>query len=354
VRLTNLQSNAKVNILIESRSRMKQIKRILQILIPLALAAILFWWVYKDMDFSKLGKVFRDGLHYEWFLVSFLLSTLSMIIRGLRWQLLIDPVCPGGRRQITVLSIFVGYAANLLLPRAGEVVRCGVLKKSDGLSFTRTFGTVITERVFDVICLFVITLGTILFQLGFFHNFLRENPESQDKLIHMATSPVIWGGLLAVVVIFFLFRRHMKRFSFYEKLNGLFVKLWEGMKSITTMKHPMLFIFYSVLIWFIYFLMFYIGKYFFSFDVPLGVLAMLSGFVMGSFGVVAPVQGGIGAYHFMVIFTLVFYGISKPDAEIFALVIHGIQTIFTLFTGLIAYVWLMLLNKRRNREVIAR
>lgn len=354
MRLTNLQSNAKVNILIESRSRMKQIKRILQILIPLALAAILFWWVYKDMDFSKLGKVFKDGLHYEWFVVSFFLSVLSMIIRGLRWQLLLDPVCPGGRRQITILSIFAGYAANLLLPRAGEVVRCGVLKKSDGLSFTRTFGTVITERVFDVLCLMIITLGTILFQLGFFNNFFQENPKSLEKLIHLATTPIIWGGLLAMVALFFFFRKHMKRFSFYEKFNELVLKLWEGMKSITTMKHPLLFIFYSVAIWFIYFLMFYIGKFFFSFDVPLSVLAMLSGFVMGSFGVVAPVQGGIGAYHVMVIYTLMFYGISEPDAGIFAFVIHGLQILFTLLTGLIAYVWLMILDKKKNREIIGR
>jgi len=325
---------------------MKQIKRIFQILIPLALAAILFWWVYKDMDFSKLGKVFRDGLHYEWFVVSFFLSVLSMIIRGLRWHQLIEPVCPGGRQKITILSIFVGYAANLLLPRAGEVVRCGVLKKSDGLSFSKTLGTVITERVFDVMCLLIITLGTILFQLGFFSNFFKENPSSLDKLIHLATSPIIWGGLLLVIALFFLLRKRVLHFKFFEKISGFVLKLWVGMKSITTLKHPVLFVFWSIAIWGIYFLMFYIGKFFFSFDVSLGVLAMLSGFVMGSFGVVAPVQGGIGAYHFMVIFTLMFYGISEPDAAIFALVIHGLQTIVTLLTGFIAYIWVVALDKK--------
>lgn len=332
---------------------MKQIKRILQILIPLVLAAILFWWVYKDMDFSMVGKAFEDGIHYEWFLLSFVLSVLSMLVRGLRWHMLLEPVCPGGRKKITILSIFVGYAANLLLPRAGEVARCGVLKKADGLSFTKTLGTVITERVVDVFCLLLVTLGTILFQLGFFRNFFTENPKSLDKLIHLVTSPVLWGGFLFLLLLFFLLKNQVKKLAFYEKLHGFIVKLWEGMKSIVTLKHPVLFIFYSFLIWLIYFLMFYIGKYFFSFDVPLGILAMLSGFVMGSFGVVAPVQGGIGAYHFMVIYTLMFYGMSEPNSLIFALVVHGLQIVFTLITGLIAYLWLISINKKKGQTSVS-
>lgn len=270
-----------------------------------------------------------------------------MLIRGLRWRLLLEPVCPGGRTKVTILSVFVGYAANMLLPRAGEVVRCGILKKSDGLSFTRTLGTVITERVFDMICLLLITLGTILFQLRFFRNFFLENPSSLIKLIGLVTSPIIWGGFFSIIFLFLLFRKRLIHLSFIEKINSFLLKLWEGMKSISTLKHPFLFIFYSISIWFIYFLMFYIGKYFFTFDIPLGVLAMLSGFVMGSFGVVAPVQGGIGAYHFMVIYALVFYGISEPDAGIFALVIHGLQTVITLVTGLVAYIWIIALDKRQ-------
>jgi uncharacterized protein (TIRG00374 family) len=328
---------------------MKQIKRILQILIPLALAALLFWFVYKDMDFTQLGNALKGGLHYEWFVLSFFLSVLSMVIRGLRWHQLIEPVCPGGSRKVTILSIFVGYATNLLLPRAGEVARCGILRRSEGLSFTKALGTVITERVFDVACLLLITLGTILFQLGFFRNFFLENPSSLDKLTGMIQSPILWGSFLGVVLLYFILRKRITRFGFYERIGGYVLKLWEGMKSITTLRHPFLFIVWSVLIWGIYFLMFYIGKFFFAFEVPLGVLAMLSGFVMGSFGVVAPVQGGIGAYHVMVIYTLTFYGISRPDALIFALVIHGLQTIITLLTGLIAYVWLMVLEKKKKR-----
>lgn len=332
---------------------MKQFKKILQIVIPLALAALLFWWVYRDMDFSKLGKVFREGINYEWFILSAALSVLSVVVRGLRWHQLVEPVCPGGRRKIIILSIFVSYAANMLLPRAGEVARCGILKKSDGLSFTKTLGTVITERVFDMLCLLLIAVVTVLMQMGFFRNFFMENPASLEKLIHLITSPIIWGSLFVVIVLSFVLRNRIRHLKFYERINGFVMKLWEGMKSITTLKHPFLFVFWSLSIWSIYFLMFYIAKYFFSFDVPLGVLAMLSGFVMGSFGVVAPVQGGIGAYHFMVIYTLMFYGIAESDAGIFALVIHGLQTVISLLCGLIAYIWIQLLDKRAAQSLSA-
>lgn len=276
-----------------------------------------------------------------------------MIFRGLRWYQLVEPVCPGGRRKITILSIFVGYAANMIFPRAGEVARCGVLKKADGLSFSKTLGTVITERAVDVVCLLIIALITVFFQMGIFRDFLTKNPSSLDKLIVMATSPVLWGGLFIIFLLIVFLRKPIRQFGFYEKVHGFSLRLWEGMKSIVTLKHPLLFVFWSVAIWSIYFLMFYIGKYFFSFDVPLGVLAMLSGFVMGSFSMVAPVQGGIGAYHFMVIYTLMFYGISESDAGIFALVIHGLQTIITLVTGLIAYLWLQILDQKSKQIVDA-
>lgn len=325
---------------------MTQIKKILQIVIPLALAALLFWWVYKDMDFTKLSEVLRSGLNYGWIIVSILLSTLSNIIRGLRWNLLLQPVCPGAKNSTSTLAVFISYAVNLIFPRAGEVARCGIMHKYNGASFTRSLGTVITERVFDSICLVLIAALAILLQMGFFADFFDKNPQSLEKLVSLITSPYIWGSLLFVVVLVLILRNRLKATRFYDKIKSMLVKLFEGMKSITTMKKPLLFIFYTISIWGIYFLMFYIGKLFFPFDIELGLLPLLSGFVMGTLGILAPVQGGIGAYHFMVIYTFVFYGVSEQNAAIFALVIHGLQTLVSLFSGLIA--WILLNNKGKK------
>lgn len=329
---------------------MTQLKKILQILLPLALAGLLFCWVYRDMDFSRLAGVFRKGLHYEWLILSVVLSTLSNILRGLRWHALLEPVCPGGTRKTAILGVFVSYAVNLIFPRAGEVARCGILHKSEGLSFTKALGTVITERAFDAICLIVIAITAILLQLGFFRDFFMQNPSSLDKMVSVITSPYIWGSLLAVIVLFFVIKKQLKNTRFYEKVHDFVIKLWEGMKSIVTLKRPVSFILYTISIWIIYFLMFYIGKFFFPFDIPLGLLPMLGGFVMGTLGILAPVQGGIGAYHFMVIYTLMFYGIAEPDAGVFALVIHGLQTIVSLVSGLVAWLLVIISDRRVQRQ----
>jgi len=319
---------------------MIQLRKILQILVPLALAILLFWLVYRDMDFSKLATVFKSGLHYGWVIIVILLNALSNVIRGLRWQQLIAPISPDSRKKTAILAVFVSYAVNLLFPRAGEVARCGIVNKQDGLSFSRTLGTVITERIFDTLCLLLIAILAILFQLGFFNDFFNQNPDSLKKVVKIITSPYIWGGLVALVLLFFVLRRPLKKNRFYEKTRGFILKIWEGMKTIKTLKRPFVFVLYTLLIWVIYFLMFYAGRFFFPFDIPLGVIPMLSAFVMGSLGVLAPVQGGIGAYHFMVIYTLTFYGIAEPEAGIFALVIHGLQTIQSLLFGLFAWFWL--------------
>lgn len=329
---------------------MAQLKKILQIVLPLLLAALLFWWVYRDMNFSRLVAVFKSGLHYEWLLLSVFLSIISNILRGLRWHALLEPVCPGGTKRTTILGVFVSYAVNLLFPRAGEVARCGILHKYDNLSFTKSLGTVVTERVFDTICLFFIAILTILLQLGFFSNFFVKNPSSYEKLVSMLTSPYIWGTLLALAILFFITKKQLKKTRLYVKIHDFVSKLWEGMKSIATLKKPFTFIIYTISIWGIYFLMFYIGKYFFPFDIPLGILPMLSGFVMGTLGILAPVQGGIGAYHFMVIYTLMFYGISEPYAGVFALVVHGLQTIVSLVTGFFAWLLILFFDRSKQRH----
>ena len=301
------------------------------------MAGVLFWFVYRDMDFSRLSEVFRSGIHIEWIILSIILSTLSNIIRGLRWHILLEPVCPGGKKSTAILGVFVSYAVNLLFPRAGEVARCGILHKKDRLSFTRSLGTVITERTFDAICLVIIAVIAILLQLGFFRNFFLQNPESLDKLLSAVSSVYIWGSLLVLIALFFILKKQLKSTRLYDRIRDFVLKLWEGMKSIVNLKRPVLFVLYTVSIWLIYFIMFYIGKFFFSFDIDLGLLPMLSGFVMGTLGILAPVQGGIGAYHFMVIYTLMFYGVPESDAGIFALVVHGLQTIVSLLSGLVAW-----------------
>lgn len=330
---------------------MPQVKKILQVLVPLALAVLLFWLVYRDMDFSQLTAVFKQGIHAGWLLVAVALSALSNVLRGLRWRQLLEPVSNQCKHLTAILAVFVSYAVNLLFPRAGEVARCGIVAKNDGISFSRSLGTVITERIFDACCLLIIAILTIVLQLGFFGDFFQQHPDSLMKVKRALTSPVLWGSLVTLVVVVIVSKKYVKKSHFFEKARNFLLKLWEGMKTVGSLRKPVLFAGYTLLIWVIYFLMFYVGRFFFPFDINLGTLPMLSAFVMGSLGVLAPVQGGIGAYHFMVIYAFTFYGVAEPEAAIFALVVHGLQTIQSLLFGFFAWIWLSIRANKGKKDL---
>jgi uncharacterized protein (TIRG00374 family) len=286
-------------------------KKILQILIPFLVAVLLFWLVYRNMDFNQLLDVFKRGLHYEWIAVAVGLNLVSNFLRGLRWHQLLEPVCPESKKRTAIIAIFLNYAINLVLPRVGEVARAGIMKKEDGVSFTRAVGTVITERLFDAFCLIIIAIVTILLQLGLFSDYFHQQAPSMGGLVRVIASPYVWGGLLLVIVVIGLFRKRFRHRAFYRKGQELLLKVWEGVQSIRTLRHPGLFLFYSVLLWAIYVLMFYVGRFFFPDEIQLGLLPMLGAFIMGSIGVSVPVQAGIGTYHAMVIYALTFYGLAS-------------------------------------------
>lgn len=326
---------------------MENVKKILRWLVPLLLGLLLLWLVYRKMDLAAIRGIFAMGLRWEWVAVYLVLFLLPMIIRGIRWQQLLDPVCPGVRLRTTVLAVFVAYAANLLFPRIGEVARCGLLKKHDGLSFSRSLGTVVSERVFDIACLVLMALAAILGQVDVFRSFLRENPDTMAGFTSLLSSWKLWGVLLLVTVLLLLAGRWLKGGRLSGKVRDTLRSMWQGMLSIKTLKHPFLFVFWTLCIWLFYFLSFYVGQYFFHLPFSLSLMAMFTAHVMGSFGIVAPVQGGIGAWHFMVIYTLVFYGVPQSQAGIFALVVHGLNLLLTAVCGLLAWLWLSLADRKK-------
>ncbi|NLB03556.1 MAG: flippase-like domain-containing protein [Bacteroidales bacterium] len=329
---------------------MDRIKKLLKWIVPLLLGILLFVWIYKRMDWISIKEIFQLGIRYEWMLAFMFIFVGGMVVRGLRWQQLLEPVCPETDTKTTTLAVFVSYAANLIFPRIGEVARCGILKQYRQVSFSKALGTVLAERLIDLICLLIMVIVIVVLQLDVFRQFFTEYPDKANGLINLLFSWQIWALLLVVVLAVVLLWRHFCKLPLFDKLNRGLEKLWLGMKSIKALKRPGLFIFWSFLIWLSYFATFYIGQYFFNIPFGLGIIAMFTAHIMGSLGMVAPVQGGLGAWHFMVIYTMVLYGISETAAGAFALTVHGFNTALTLFFGLIAYLWLWLGNKKSRTE----
>lgn len=318
----------------------KLLKKTLKILLPIALGGFVLYWVYRDFDFARARNVLFHDTNWWWMLFSLLFGVLSHVIRGWRWKQTLAPLGANPKTSNCVDAVFLSYAANLVLPRLGEVTRCGVLVKNDGVSFAKSLGTVVTERLIDALTMVMLTGLTFVVQMPIFFRFLEETGTKIPSLIHLLTSPWFYIALFCVVGVVVLMCFLMSALTFFEKVKGMVINVWEGVTSLRKVKGMPLFVFYTILIWVCYFLHFYITFYCFSFTSHLGFLAGLVLFVAGTFAVIVPTPNGAGPWHFAVITMMMLYGVDATDAGIFALIVHSVQTLLVILLGV--YGWLHL------------
>lgn len=312
-----------------------------------AVGAFIFWLIYKDQDIERIKSVLRNDVNYFWIVISLFIGLLSHISRTLRWQLMIEPVSHKPRFTNTFLAVMVGYLMNLALPRMGELSRCGVLARYEKVSFTKLLGTVVAERAIDMVTLLLMLAIAVFAQFGQMLRFLQDNPAIEARLRMFIYSPYLWAGLLALGILVFLFWRTLKHTLFYKKVVEVLKNLKEGFVSIRSIKRKGWFFFHSAAIWFLYYMMLYSVFFSFDFTKNLNPLAGLTTFVLSSFGMVAPVQGGIGAWHFMAKEALALYGIAIEDGIIFAFVAHSSMTGMVIVLGIISLLALPFINRRK-------
>jgi len=316
------------------------------------LGILIFWMVYKDQDISHIKSILTNDVNYFWIVISLFLGLLSHISRTIRWNLMIEPLGHKPRTLNTFLAVMIGYLMNLALPRMGEISRCGVLARYEKIPFTKLVGTVVLERLIDVLMLLFLLLIVVFTQFGQVIEFLGNNPEVKEKLERVVYSPTLISVLIIALLIAWFSRHKIRASSFMKKVSDFVGQFVEGFRSILKMKKVGAFIFHSVFIWLLYYVMLYCVFFSFGFTSHLTALAGLTVFVLGSFGMVAPVQGGIGAWHFMVIEGLVLYGVDRVDGKVFALLAHGSTTIMLIVMGLISLLVLPFVNERVGEAVV--
>lgn len=323
------------------------LRTIVKIFVPLAFGGLLLWLLYRKVDIREIMHIIKSGVRYDILLFSLIFGLLANIARSFRWKLLINSLDEYPRTMNIIWAVLGNYAVNLVLPRVGEIWRCGVIKKYDKVSFTQLLGTLFVDRTADTLMVGLITLSIFTFNLNFFVNFFAKNPALLDGFYSMFTSIWIYVGIVIIAAgIWFVFT-YMKNFTLVVKAKKIVQNVWEGIKSIWYLKQKWLFLVYTLCIWGGYFLFFYITFYAFSFTEHLGISVGLIAFAMSSIGVAVPVQGGIGPWHFMVIATLVCFGVTDNDAAAFALIVHSSQTLWTGLIGLIGVIALPLTNHKR-------
>lgn len=326
----------------------KKILNILKYTAFTSLGVLMFWLVYRDQDFSQYWYRLKNDVNYAWIVVALFLGLLSHISRTLRWQIALEPLGEKPKTSNTFMTVMIAYFMNLVLPRMGEFVRCGLLSKYEKIPFAKLFGTVVTERIVDMIMLLILSMIMVILNFNTVIDFGQQNPEVMLKIKSLYTSPILWSGIVVLFVGAFLFFKFSKKVSNKNKIKEIFNGFIDGIKSIFAMKRYKAYIAHSVLIWVLYFLMLYVTFFCLSATKNLGPLAALTTFVMASFGMLAPSQGGIGAWHFMAATTLGLFGVDFSDGKFFAFLSHTSTNLLIIVLGAICLIILPVLNRKYN------
>ena len=290
-------------------------------MLPFVLGLGILWWMYRGTNWSDFGHYVLHEMNWWWMLLSLAFGILPQMARAWRWKMALEPLGEHPRRTSCIDAIFMSYAASLVIPRVGEVTRCGTLKTADGVSFTKSLGTVVTERLVDSLLMLLFTGIAFLLQLPMFLRFLKETNTNIGDLLFRFTGTgyiVTFICLVAALIAGFV---AIRRFSFFKKGRDMLRDMWEGVLSLRKVRNLPLYLFYSVLIWVGYFLHFYIAFFSFDFTAHLSIGAAFLIFCVGTFAVLVPTPNGAGPWHFAVKTMLVLYGVAETQAIMFALTV---------------------------------
>jgi uncharacterized protein (TIRG00374 family) len=327
----------------------KILKNAMKIVLPLLIAGGLLYWMYRDFDFTEVKRIFLNEMNLWWLFASLITITLSHIFRGLRWLITLEPLGYRPKTGDSIDSIFVAYATNVLVPRVGEVSRCAVLTKYDKVPFSKALGTLVAERLIDMLLVLLFVCVMLLTQLDVFLSLFAQTGTNEASFSKLLTSPKTYLFVVAVVAACVALWMPLRKTKLYAKVKQAISGFVDGLLSLKTMHRKGLFLLYTIGIWVGYFLEFYIAFFCFPFTADLTVVQALVIFAAISLAIIIPTPNGAGPWHFVVISMMTLYGVSHTDASSFALIVHTFQTLGVIMLG--AYGWVALQVRNRKMKV---
>jgi uncharacterized protein (TIRG00374 family) len=314
-------------------------KKILKTGLPIALGVFLIFYSYaitSPEDRAQIVKYIREADPF-WILVSIFLGILSHLSRTIRWNYLLEPMGYTPRIRNTMMMVLMAYFANLGIPRSGEVLRATALATYEDVPFQKGFGTIVTERVIDVIMLLLIILAALISQTNIISGYLAENGFGLGSSILLILVGV--GGLFGMLA---LLRKSSNPYA--VKVRSFLKGLLEGVLSIFSMRRKWAFIGHTLFIWACYIGMFWVIKYTVPETISLTFGQLLVGFVAGAFAM-STTNGGIGLYPIAVGKALALFGISAVSGDAFGWIMWIAQTLMVVVFGAISFLLLPLLNR---------
>ncbi|MEN8226678.1 MAG: lysylphosphatidylglycerol synthase transmembrane domain-containing protein [Bacteroidota bacterium] len=333
----------------------KAILQILKIAGFLALGILLLYFAFRGIAFDELWATLRET-NFWWIGLSLFFAFISFFFRARRWVLLIEPLGFKPSFKNTYHSVMVGYLFNFALPRLGEVTRCVTLGKREKIPVDSLFGTVIVERVIDLMMLFLIMLILLVSWMEKFGAFFTQqvfDPLRQKMMDTFGGTAVFWlliiGFFSVIILLLYLFRKQLVQVVLIRKISNILKGVLDGLKSIFRMKRKWEFVLHSVLIWFFYIMMTWMVVFALEETAGLTFIDGMFLLVIGALGMSAPVTAGIGAFHWITSRGLFFvYGLSLEQGNAYAILAHESNSILTIILGATSYLLLMLARKKNN------
>ena len=311
-------------------------KKSLKIIIPLLFGGGLIWYLFTIIPPKTLLEYFKNA-NYWWISLGLFFGILSHLSRAYRWKFMLEPMGYTPRFINSALAVLIGYFVNLAIPRAGEVSRASVMANYENIPFEKGFGTIVAERIADLVMMFLIIGITLLIQFDFILQLVKEKLDPVKIIIGLAVCLI--GG--------FFFYKYVRKSTkgLGLKIKKFIKSLVEGVTSIFRMKNKWPFIFHTVFIWAMYVLMFWATiPAIDGLQVPFG--GILVGFIAGGFSIAAT-NGGIGLYPLAVAGAFTLFGVPEEPSTAFGSVMWAAQTAMIILFGGLSFLLLPICNKAK-------
>jgi uncharacterized membrane protein YbhN (UPF0104 family) len=318
----------------------KKTIKYIKIILPISIGLLVVFYSFSKISIDQIFFYLKKSNPY-WILLGIFFGTLSHISRSYRWNYLLNPL----GYKITFLNsffaVFSAYLINLTVPRAGDVARATIISKYENIPFDKTLGTVIAERIADLICAFSIICLAVFLKKDFITNLILE------KFNSMSAFSIILG---LIIIVLFLIGLNYIFPSLITKIKLFLKGIFEGVLTITKMKHKWAFIFHTIFIWIMYVLMFYVTSLSMQEFNNISFSPILIGFILGMFSIGAT-NGGIGTYPEAIVIAFSLFSIAEDPSRAFGWIMWSSQTIMIIIFGGISLLLLPIYNNHRNKSI---
>ncbi len=331
----------------------KRLIQILKFLAFLVVGVFLLWLAFRNVEYQKLIEGLKEA-DYSWVFLSLLFALIAYVSRARRWILLIRPLGYKPTLLNTFFSLMTGYLANLALPRIGEITRCVALGKKEKVPVDQLIGTVVVERAIDFFSLLSIMIILIIINGEEINEFMKESifiPLRQKVFSLLGFTWIIWVivfvSLFLMAFLLIKYRKKLRKIRLFAKIFDAIKGVINGMKTITSLERKWEFIFLTIFIWINYAFMTWVVVFAIESTSHIPPVDGIFLLVVGGLAMSAPVQSGLGAYHYFISRAIAFIaGVKIEDGLIYAFLTHESQMIFVIIIGAISFFMIF----RKNHE----